>query len=237
MPVKIRLQRHGKKGKPFYWIVAADVRAKRDGKFLEKLGIYNPNTNPATVEVNLEQTLEWLQNGAQPTNTARTLLSYRGVMYKYHLQGGVRKGALTQEGADKKFDAWLEEKNAKIQAKVDGLTKQANESRKLRLAAEKEVSDKRKAAALELALDQTDETTPEATTIETTPTDAVIVADETPTESVTTETVEEDNTTSTEEVSQEEEVRIAPISEDEKSAEENPKETQENSEKESDNEE
>ena len=137
MPVKIRLQRHGKKGKPFYWVVAADVRAKRDGKFLEKLGIYNPNTNPATVEVNLEQTLVWLQNGAQPTNTARTLLSYRGVMYKHHLQGGVRKGALTQEEADKKFDAWLEEKNAKIRAKVDGLTKQADESRTLRLAAER----------------------------------------------------------------------------------------------------
>ena len=237
MPVKIRLQRHGKKGKPFYWIVAADVRAKRDGKFLEKLGIYNPNTNPATVEVSLEQTLEWLQNGAQPTNTARTLLSYRGVMYKHHLQGGVRKGALTQEEADKKFDAWLEEKNAKIRAKVDGLTKQADESRKLRLAAEKEVNDKRKAAALEVASDQTDETTPEATAIQATPTDAVIVADETPTESVTTETVEEDNTTSTEEVSQEEEARIAQDSEDEKSAEENPKETQENSEKESDNEE
>ena len=143
MPVKIRLERHGKKGKPFYWIVAADVRAKRDGKFLEKLGIYNPNTNPSTVEVSLEQTLEWLQNGAQPTNTARTLLSYRGVMYKHHLQGGVRKGALTQEEADKKFDTWLEEKNAKIRAKVDGLTKQADESRKLRLAAEKEVNDKR----------------------------------------------------------------------------------------------
>ena len=143
MPVKIRLERHGKKGKPFYWIVAADVRAKRDGKFLEKLGIYIPNTNPATVEVSLEQTLEWLQNGAQPTNTARTLLSYRGVMYKHHLQGGVRKGALTQEEADKKFDTWLEEKNAKIRAKVDGLTKQADESRKLRLAAEKEVNDKR----------------------------------------------------------------------------------------------
>ena len=158
-------------------------------------------------------------------------------MYKHHLQGGVRKGALTQEEADKKFDAWLEEKNAKIRAKVDGLTKQADESRKLRLAAEKEVSDKRKAAALEVASDQTDETTPEATTIQATPTDAVIVADETPTESVTTETVEEDNTTSTEEVSQEEETRIAQDSEDEKSAEENPKETQENSEKESDNEE
>ena len=236
MPVKIRLQRHGKKGKPFYWIVAADVRAKRDGKFLEKLGIYNPNTNPATVEVNVEQALEWLQNGAQPTNTARTLLSYRGVMYKHHLQGGVSKGALTQEEAEKKFDAWLEEKNAKIQSKVDGLTKQADESRSVRLAAEKEISDKRKAAALEAAAEQTEETATEETTTEATPADAAPVAEETPTEAVNTEKVE-DNTTPAEEAPQEEEVPEATASEDEKSTEKTPEATQENSEKESDKEE
>ena len=236
MPVKIRLQRHGKKGKPFYWIVAADVRAKRDGKFLEKLGIYNPNTNPATVEVNVEQALEWLQNGAQPTNTARTLLSYRGVMYKHHLQGGVSKGALTQEEAEKKFDAWLEEKNAKIQSKVDGLTKQADESRSVRLAAEKEISDKRKAAALEAAAEQTEETAIEETTTEATPADAAPVAEETPTEAVTTEKVE-DNATPAEEAPQEEEVPEATASEDEKSTEKTPEATQENSEKESDKEE
>lgn len=236
MPVKIRLQRHGKKGKPFYWIVAADVRAKRDGKFLEKLGIYNPNTNPATVEVNVEQALEWLQNGAQPTNTARTLLSYRGVMYKHHLQGGVSKGALTQEEAEKKFDAWLEEKNAKIQSKVDGLTKQADESRSVRLAAEKEISDKRKAAALEAAAEQTEETATEETTTEATPADAAPVAEETPTEAVTTEKVE-DNATPAEEAPQEEEVPEATASEDEKSTEKTPEATQENSEKESDKEE
>lgn len=236
MSVRIRLQRHGKKGKPFYWIVAADVRAKRDGKFLEKLGIYNPNTNPATVEVNVEQALEWLQNGAQPTNTARTLLSYRGVMYKHHLQGGVSKGALTQEEAEKKFDAWLEEKNAKIQSKVDGLTKQADESRSERLAAEKEISDKRKAAALEAAAEQTEETATEETTTEATPADAAPVAEETPTEAVTTEKVE-DNATPAEEVPQEEEAPEASSSEDEKSAEETPEATQENSEKESDKEE
>ncbi|PDH43712.1 MAG: 30S ribosomal protein S16 [Flavobacteriales bacterium MED-G22] len=236
MPVKIRLQRHGKKGKPFYWIVAADVRAKRDGKFLEKLGIYNPNTNPATVEVNVEQALEWLQNGAQPTNTARTLLSYRGVMYKHHLQGGVSKGALTQEEAEKKFDAWLEEKNAKIQSKVDGLTKQADESRSVRLAAEKEISDKRKAAALEAAAEQTEETATEETTTEATPADAAPVAEETPTEAVNTEKVE-DNATPAEEAPQEEEAPEATASEDEKSTEETPEATQENSEKESDKEE
>ena len=236
MAVKIRLQRHGKKGKPFYWIVAADVRAKRDGKFLEKLGIYNPNTNPATVEVNVEQALEWLQNGAQPTNTARTLLSYRGVMYKHHLQGGVSKGALTQEEAEKKFDAWLEEKNAKIQSKVDGLTKQADESRSVRLAAEKEISDKRKAAALEAAAEQTEETATEETTTEATPADAAPVAEETPTEAVTTEKVE-DNATPAEEAPQEEEAPEATASEDEKSTEETSEATQENSEKESDKEE
>ena len=230
MPVKIRLQRHGKKGKPFYWIVAADVRAKRDGKFLKKLGIYNPNTNPATVEVNVEQALEWLQNGAQPTYTARTLLSYRGVMYKYHLQGGVSKGALTQEEAENKFDAWLEEKNAKIQSKVDGLTKQSDESRSARLAAEKEISDKRKAAALEVAAEQTEENATEAS-----PVDAAPVAKENPTEDVTKEKVE-DNTTPAEDAPQEEESPEAPAPEDEKSAEETPEATQENSEKESDKE-
>jgi len=110
MPVKIRLQRHGKKGKPFYWIVAADSRAKRDGKFLEKLGIYNPNTNPATIEVKVENSVEWLNNGAQPTDTARAILSYKGVLLKHHLMGGVRKGALTEEQADEKFNAWIAEK-------------------------------------------------------------------------------------------------------------------------------
>ena len=113
MPVKIRLQRHGKKGKPFYWIVAADSRAKRDGKFLEKVGTYNPNTNPATIDLNLESAVKWLHNGAQPTETARAILSYKGAMLKHHLDGGVRKGALTQEQADEKLAKWLEEKSRK----------------------------------------------------------------------------------------------------------------------------
>ena len=149
MPVKIRLQRHGKKGKPFYWIVAADARCKRDGRYLEKLGTYNPNTNPATVEVKLDNAVNWLEKGAQPTDTARTLLSYRGVMLKHHLNGGIRKGALSQEDANKKFAAWLEEKEAKIQAKKDGLTQSESELRVKRLADEKAVSDKRLADAAE----------------------------------------------------------------------------------------
>jgi len=147
MPVKIRLQRHGKKGKPFYWIVAADARSKRDGRYLEKLGTYNPNTNPATVEVKLDNAVNWLEKGAQPTDTARTLLSYRGVMLKHHLNGGIRKGALSQEEADKKFAAWLEEKEAKIQAKKEGLSQSESELKAKRLADEKAVSDKRLADA------------------------------------------------------------------------------------------
>ncbi len=147
MPVKIRLQRHGKKGKPYYWIVAADARSKRDGKYLEKLGAYNPNTNPATVELNVDGAVKWLQNGAQPTDTAKTLLSYKGAMLKNHLAGGVRKGALTEEQAEAKFTAWLEEKEAKIQAKADGLSTAEAKAKADALAAEKAVNEARIAAA------------------------------------------------------------------------------------------
>ena len=143
MPVRIRLQRHGKKGKPFYWIVAADSRSKRDGRYLEKLGTYNPNTNPATVNVDVDGAIKWLENGAQPSDTARTLLSYRGVMLKHHLNGGVKKGAFTQEDADKKFSAWLEEKSSKIQSKIDGLDKDKAESLAKRLDLEKAINQKR----------------------------------------------------------------------------------------------
>ncbi len=143
MPVRIRLQRHGKKGSPFYWIVAADSRAKRDGRYLEKIGTYNPNTNPATVNLNVDKAVEWLENGAQPSDTARTLLSYRGAMMKHHLNGGVSKGAFSQEEADKRFAAWLEEKQAKIQAKIDGLDKDKAKDLSDRLEAEKAVNQKR----------------------------------------------------------------------------------------------
>ena len=107
-------------------MVAADARAKRDGRYLEKLGTYNPNTNPATVDINEENTVNWLEKGAQPTDTARTLMSYKGIMLRHHLNGGVRKGALTQEEADKKLAAWLEEKDAKIQAKKRRINKRRN---------------------------------------------------------------------------------------------------------------
>jgi small subunit ribosomal protein S16 len=151
MSVKIRLQRHGKKGKPFYWIVAADARSKRDGKFLEKLGVYNPNTNPATIDLNLDQAVQWLHNGAQPTDTARAILSYKGALMKHHLDGGVRKGALTQEQADAKLAKWLEEKANKVTAKKEGLSKAQEAAKAKALKAEKEANDKRAAAAVEAA--------------------------------------------------------------------------------------
>ncbi|WP_339751451.1 30S ribosomal protein S16 [uncultured Winogradskyella sp.] len=147
MPVKIRLQRHGKKGKPYYWIVAADSRSKRDGKYLEKLGAYNPNTNPATIELDVNGAVQWLQNGAQPTDTAKAILSYKGAMLKHHLAGGVRKGALTEEQAETKFNAWLEEKAAKVQAKADGLSKADADAKAKALEAEKAVNEARIAAA------------------------------------------------------------------------------------------
>ena len=151
MPVKIRLQRHGKKGKPFFWIVAADGRAKRDGKFLEKLGIYNPTTNPATIELNVDRSVKWLQNGAQPTETARAILSYKGALLKHHLAGGVRKGALTEEQAEEKFQSWMEEKEGKVDAKKEALSKEQEAARAKALEAEKEANAKREAEAADEA--------------------------------------------------------------------------------------
>jgi small subunit ribosomal protein S16 len=146
MATKIRLQRHGKKGKPFYYIVVADARAPRDGRFIERLGSYNPNTNPATIDINFDKTFEWVDNGAQPTDTCRAILSYKGVMYKKHLQGGVKKGALTQEQADEKFTAWTEQKEGKISGKKETLTSTKDEARKAALAAEAKKKEDRAAA-------------------------------------------------------------------------------------------
>jgi small subunit ribosomal protein S16 len=162
MPVKIRLQRHGKKGKPYYWIVAADSRAKRDGKYLEKLGAYNPNTNPATIELDVDGAVKWLENGAQPTDTARAILSYKGALLKKHLAGGVKKGALTEEQAEAKFNAWLEEKAAKIQAKADGLSKAEAEAKAKALEAEKAVNEARIAAAAPVVEEEVAEEATEA---------------------------------------------------------------------------
>ncbi len=146
MPVRIRLQRHGKKGKPFYWIVAADSRVKRDGKFLEKLGTYNPNTNPASIELNVDAAVRWLQNGAQPTQTARAILSYKGALYKRHLLVGVKKGAFDEATAEKKFEEWLQEKEAKIQAKIDAVNQAKAEERNKRIEAERKQNAAREEA-------------------------------------------------------------------------------------------
>ncbi|MGK4566891.1 30S ribosomal protein S16 [Flavobacterium sp. 3HN19-14] len=153
MSVKIRLQRHGKKGKPFYWVVAADARSKRDGRYLEKIGTYNPNTNPATIDLNLDSAVQWLHNGAQPTDTARAILSYKGALLKHHLDGGVRKGALTQEQADAKLAAWLDQKAGKVDAKKEGLSKAQSDAKAKALKAEQEVNAKRLAAAAQAEAD------------------------------------------------------------------------------------
>lgn len=146
MPVKIRLRRLGRKGRPFYHIVAADSRAPRDGKFLEKIGTYNPITNPATIDLDVDAALKWLANGAQPTDTAKNILSYKGVMYKKHLMRGVAKGAMTEEQANEKFNAWLEEKNAKISSKAEGVSAKAAKEAAERLKAEVAVKEAQAAA-------------------------------------------------------------------------------------------
>jgi len=163
MPVKLRLQRHGKKGKPFYWIVAADSRSKRDGRFLEKLGTYNPNTNPAQIELNIDNAVQWLEKGAQPTDTTRTILSHEGVMLKKHLAGGVKKGALTEEQAEEKFQAWVTEKQAKIDAKKSDLQKAKDAEAAKAFAAEKAANEARIAAAAPVVEEATEDTAEETT--------------------------------------------------------------------------
>src|SRR5882757_2817898 len=146
MATKIRLQRHGKKGKPFYYIVVADARGPRDGRFIERLGSYNPNTNPATIDINFDKTLDWVNDGAQPTDTCRAILSYKGVLYKKHLQGGVKKGALTEEQAEAKFAAWLDQKDGKITGKKSNLSTTKEDAKKAALIAEAKKKDDKAAA-------------------------------------------------------------------------------------------
>jgi len=191
MSVKIRLQRHGKKGKPFYWVVAADARSKRDGKYLEKIGTYNPNTNPATIDLNLDSAVQWLHNGAQPTDTARAILSYKGALLKHHLDGGVRKGALTQEQADAKLAAWLEAKAGKVDSKKEGLSKAKADEKAKALKAEKAANEKRIAAAAqaEAAVVEEEAATEEAAEVEASEAPAVEaeVATEEPTAEIAAE--------------------------------------------------
>ena len=143
MAVKIRLARKGRKRVAFYHIVVADSRAPRDGRFIEKIGTYSPITNPATIELDFDKAVDWLQKGAQPTDTCRAILSYKGVMLKKHLLDGVRKGAFDEAEAERRFQIWLKEKENKIEAKVSGLEKSKEDERKKRLEAEKKINQER----------------------------------------------------------------------------------------------
>ena len=143
MPVKIRLAPRGRKKAAMYDNVVADSRSPRDGRFIEKLGTYNPQTNPATINYNEQKAFEWMMKGAQPTDTVRAMLTYRGILYRKHLQVGVIKGAITQEQADAKYNEWLEQKDAKIAQKRTDLGTKKEEARKTALAAETKVKEAR----------------------------------------------------------------------------------------------
>ena len=143
MAVKIRLARRGRKKLALFDVVIADSRSPRDGRFIEKIGIYNPNTNPATIQLDDNRALKWVMDGAQPTDTVRAMLSYRGIMMKKHLQVGVNKGSITQEEADNRFNAWLAAKESKITGKVDMLTAKKDAASKARLEAERKVQEAR----------------------------------------------------------------------------------------------
>jgi small subunit ribosomal protein S16 len=145
MPTKIRLQRRGRKKRPFFHIVIADGRAPRDGRYIEKIGTYDPLPQPAEIDMDFDKALEWLQKGAQPTATVRAILSYKGVLYKNHLQKGVAKGALTQEQADAKFDAWMKEKTDKIEREAKDIDLKKKEEKKKLMDAERKINEERAA--------------------------------------------------------------------------------------------
>lgn len=217
MATRIRLQRHGKKSKAFFHLVVADSRAKRDGKFIEKLGIYNPNTNPATIEINFESTLSWLETGAEMSDTARAILSYKGILYKNHLKKGVLKGALTEADVETKFNAWLAEKDNKVNAKKEGITTSTAQSKATALKAESDANEAR-AKAIEVKNTPVEEVVEtEAVVEESIETETVVE------ETVVEETITEENTASTEEVVSEE-VSTEEIAEEKAPEEEGTKE-------------
>jgi len=173
MATKIRLQRHGRKGKAFFHIVIADSRSPRDGRFIEKIGTYNPVTNPAIIDLDLDRAVHWLQVGAQPTNTAKNILSYKGALMKNHLLGGVAKGAFSEEEAEKRFEAWMKERANAVQSKKDGLAKAKADAKSAALEAEKKKSEARvaveeEAPAEEAEVAESTEENVEATAEETT---------------------------------------------------------------------
>lgn len=143
MAVKIRLARKGRKKKAYYHIVVADSRSPRDGRFIEKIGIYNPITDPATIEIDFDKALGWLQKGALPTDTCRAILSYKGILYKRHLLEGVKKGAFDEAEAEKRFNEWMKQKEARIEAKRAGIEKSKEESLKQRIKEEQKINEAR----------------------------------------------------------------------------------------------
>ncbi|MCE3295023.1 MAG: ribosomal protein [Crocinitomicaceae bacterium] len=230
MATRIRLQRHGKKGKAFFHLVVADSRAKRDGKFIEKLGVYNPNTNPATIDINFDRTLNWVGTGAEMTDTARAILSYKGVLYKNHLLNGVKKGALTEADVETKFSKWLADKDSKIDSKKDGLSKSAAQAKADALKAE-EAAKEARAKAIEAKntpeveeapaaeAEATEETAPEAETATEDAPEAVVeetATEEAPAAETATEEAPAVETPADEAPATEE----APASEEEKGTEE-----------------
>ena len=194
MATKIRLQRHGRKGKAFFHIVIADSRSPRDGRFIEKIGTYNPVTNPAIIDLDLDRAVHWLQVGAQPTNTARNILSYKGALMKNHLLGGVAKGAFSEEEAEKRFEAWLEERANAVQSKKDNLAKSKEEAKAAALEAERKKSEARVAVEEEAAAEEVEATEENAEVAAEETTEEVVAEAETTEEPAAEETSEEEKT-------------------------------------------
>ena len=190
MATRIRLQRHGRKGKPVYNIVVADQRAPRDGKFIEKLGIYNPNTNPATINLNFDSTVEWMMKGAQPSDTAKSILSYKGILMKKHLLEGVRKGAFNEEEAEKRFSTWMETKNQQVADKSASVLKANETVKKTALDAEKVKNEARAAELASRNVVVTEEESTEETTEAEATTEEESTEETTELETTTEEVVE-----------------------------------------------
>ncbi len=162
MPVKIRLARHGRKARPIYHIVVADSRAPRDGKYIQKVGLYNPNTNPATIDLDFDRALDWLQKGAQPTDTCRSILSRSGVLMKKHLLDGARKGVFSEEEAEKRFEAWFKEKEAKLRNELDKVANEKEKADQEAIEREAKVNEERAAALAKKKAEAQAEATAEA---------------------------------------------------------------------------
>ncbi len=218
MATRIRLARHGRKKNAFYHIVVADTRSPRNGRFIEKLGTYNPNTNPATIDINFDGAVEWLLKGAQPSDTARAILSYKGVMMKKHLMAGVAKGAFNEEEAEKRFTAWMDNKEGEVADKKSELEKAAIAAEKAALAAEKAKSDERAATlALKNSPLPEDEVATEETAEEAPATDEVVQEVKAEEASATDEVVEEEKseeTPATDEVIEEEKSEETPTADE-----------------------